>query len=234
MSRNLALQILRGVQANRPVLNDGEFYFCTDTGNLFVGLGGGVLQVEANMAINIADPTTSTNVAAVQPKGTQGTFMLCVQDAKDTGRLFAVYSTTVTAAAANTEELASLTPLGESVSGTLTTGTAATNFTVPSGKRFRIQSLNMSVVDITTAEVSGSARVTLRIANNTAITTSSPVLASAASNFVMATAVLGQGAGAIVDFPDGLELSGTENFGVSYLASTVECSITISLVGYFY
>lgn len=209
-------------------------------------VGSGTITVQyalsagaTNTDVAIDGPITlaggsSTLLADVQAKGTQGTFALATQDLKDSGRLLAVYSTTVTAAAANTEELASLTPLTENPSGTLSTGSAASNFTVPAGKRFRIQTMLMAVTDVTTAEVSGSARITLRIANNAAITVTSSVLGVLSANFVMATAVLGQSNSAQLNIADGLELSGTENFGITYLASTVECSITISLIGYFY
>lgn len=40
MGRNVAIQHLRGLAANIPALNDGEFYLATNTGQLYVGLGG--------------------------------------------------------------------------------------------------------------------------------------------------------------------------------------------------
>ena len=40
MPRNVAIQILRGMASNIPVLEDGEFYFATNIGQLYVGLGG--------------------------------------------------------------------------------------------------------------------------------------------------------------------------------------------------
>lgn len=278
-----------------PTLEDGEFYFATDTAQLFVGFGGlnfkvgtGMAQVQlqdgsgnnitstsgaldvniksntdtpipvsasvlplpanaaqevgGNLASLVADqtngsqkcqlndPTTFTG-ANVVAKGTQGANALATQDLKDSGRVFAVYSTTVTAAAANTEELTTLTPLTESPVGTLSTGTAATNFTVPAGKRFRIQNLHINVTNITTAAVVG-ARAVLRISNNAAITTASAALASAGA--VTATALLGETSGGFCVIPDGLELSGTENFGVTYFATSVDAQIIIVLIGYFY
>ncbi len=37
MARNLQLQVIRGILANRPALASGEFYYATDTQQLFVG-----------------------------------------------------------------------------------------------------------------------------------------------------------------------------------------------------
>ena len=37
MARNVQIQVIRGVLANRPVLASGEFYYATDTQQLFVG-----------------------------------------------------------------------------------------------------------------------------------------------------------------------------------------------------
>lgn len=39
MARNVSVQHLRGVFANIPILNAGEFYFATDTNKLYVGTG---------------------------------------------------------------------------------------------------------------------------------------------------------------------------------------------------
>jgi len=54
MARNVMLQVLRGVRANLPSLANGEFYFTTDTAELFVGFMGGTLRVSA-MAVPIQD-----------------------------------------------------------------------------------------------------------------------------------------------------------------------------------
>jgi hypothetical protein len=55
MPRNVDLQILRGIQANMPTLNSGEFYFATDTSNLFIelpGFGPGYIQVADMTGVN--------------------------------------------------------------------------------------------------------------------------------------------------------------------------------------
>jgi hypothetical protein len=45
MARNLTIQVIRGISANIPALNAGEFYFATDTLKLYVGSASGNLLV---------------------------------------------------------------------------------------------------------------------------------------------------------------------------------------------
>jgi hypothetical protein len=56
MARNVALQVLRGVQANIPPdLALGEMYFATDSGNLFFGTPGfglGYIQIGDTTQVN--------------------------------------------------------------------------------------------------------------------------------------------------------------------------------------
>ena len=71
MARNVALQILRGPQANMPALNDGEFYLAEDTGQLWVGFNGGTLKVGNVMPIQLSDGTIQTQLAKVDAAGNQ-------------------------------------------------------------------------------------------------------------------------------------------------------------------
>jgi hypothetical protein len=64
MARNLAFQVLRGVKANLPVLEDGEFYFAKDTGELFVGLGGLNFKVGTGMAIVQIQDASGNNLTS--------------------------------------------------------------------------------------------------------------------------------------------------------------------------
>ena len=45
--RNIALKVLRGIEAHRPALGDGEFYFSTDSLNLYIGNAGNVYYIKA-------------------------------------------------------------------------------------------------------------------------------------------------------------------------------------------
>ena len=55
MARNVAIQILRGIAAHIPALDNGEFYLATDTGQLYVGLNGinFKLGIQAMAAVEI-------------------------------------------------------------------------------------------------------------------------------------------------------------------------------------
>jgi hypothetical protein len=71
MARNVAISVLRGVFANMPTLQDGEFYFATDTGQLYVGLskipfkvGGAVMA-----AVEINGNANPTNYIEPRPSG---------------------------------------------------------------------------------------------------------------------------------------------------------------------
>ncbi len=94
MPRVQQIQILRGVIANTPALNDGEFYYATDTnqvfigsqsGNKTVGSGGSVQAFQAEIdfgsqpvaeaVFTISNPAVTSssnisgNVAYVAPTG---------------------------------------------------------------------------------------------------------------------------------------------------------------------
>ncbi len=62
MARVQQLQVLRGVLANRPALNDGEFYFATDQFQLYVGFGGDSLPVGGTMAVNVQGHATNNYI----------------------------------------------------------------------------------------------------------------------------------------------------------------------------
>lgn len=226
MPRNVAVQILRGTTANMPTLGDGEFYFATDSGNLFVGLLGGNLKV-ANMALQISDPITIANIASVQPKGTQGAFFLGVQDAKDTGRTKVVL--TLTKVAGITSEAL--------VTMTIKKGTAATvtgtSYTVSAGKTLRLQSWFLGVTNITTATLLNvAARLREGAAGGGALSATSDIIAELETG--NPTATLATSGQASDRWPDGLEIAANQQIGVSELASSVNSAVTIVIVGFEY
>lgn len=75
MSRNVSIQVLRGIAANMPALNAGEFYFATDTLKLYVGSASGNLLVgptpsnasTASQTINAATTATLTGSLLAVP-----------------------------------------------------------------------------------------------------------------------------------------------------------------------
>ncbi len=287
MPRNVALQVVRGVKANLPTLLDGEFYFATDTGELYVGLSGFAMRV-ALMAvpipiqdsagnnltstagaldINIKSdalplPVTATSlplptgaateasvtngnqktqvtnfpatqsttqvggssglVGDTQAKGVQGTVALMVQDFKDAGRVVKIFTSQFTAA--TTEGLVTLTPTSDFVAGA-----PATTFAVTSGKRFRIQGLFLTCFNITAAI--HACQVNLRISPTGAVTGTSPIAGTVATSTAAATINLANSQAQ--SFPEGLELSGSMQFGISQIGIAL-AGQTVVLVGYEY
>lgn len=78
MSRNLTHQVLRGVVANRPALASGEFYFATDTGELWIGptptkvgpsAGSGGAQGTATLNFGAFPGSSDTSVAVTGQAG---------------------------------------------------------------------------------------------------------------------------------------------------------------------
>lgn len=62
----IQIQVKRGVVANRPTLQDGEFYFATDTGQLYVGFGGAILQVGSPVMASVSLSDTTGKAQAMK------------------------------------------------------------------------------------------------------------------------------------------------------------------------
>jgi Major tropism determinant N-terminal domain len=62
MARNVSIQHIRGVAANIPALNAGEFYYATDTQKLFIGTASGNQAIGPNFA-NAATASQTINAA---------------------------------------------------------------------------------------------------------------------------------------------------------------------------
>lgn len=164
---------------------------------------------------------TATPIAIV--KGTQGGTGFTTQDLKDAGRVMvSISATQVTGVTA--EALISLTPYRD-----LVAGTAATTFTVTAGKRLRIQSMTVTWRNTTAA--AGGVTVRLRFLAGAVLVTS-PVYASLNASTGLAT--IGSGTSSFEDFPDGLELSGTMQLGITQIAVGAVSGFDINLIGYEY
>lgn len=247
--RNVTLHVLRGTLAAMPTLGDGEFYFATDTAQLFVGLGGGAFKV-GNMAVEIQDSNGNPIIAAAgslnvaitngspvgvniaggasdligdtQAKGVQGTVALMVQDFKDAGRVIKVFSASFTAA--TTEAMVNLVPNTDGVPGT-----AGTSFFVSSGKRFRIQALFLTCFNVTAAI--HACQVNLRMSATGAVTTASPIVGTV--GVTTSAATINEASSQAQSYPDGIELSGSMQFGISQVGIAL-AGQTVVLVGYEY
>jgi hypothetical protein len=194
--------------------------------NVNVSVQNASLAVTQSGTWNVGTLSGITNAVTITPptmtKGTQGSTGLSVQDLKDAGRVQKIFSASFTAA--TTEALIALTPIAD--------GTAAatgTSFTVTSGKRLRLQSLSVSTRN---AGAAGQGVVcNLRVAASGAVTASSPLAATCAAGTYLAIANVTNGN--CVTFPDGLELSGTMQLGISQIG-TATAGNTVTLIGYEY
>jgi len=194
--------------------------------------GTNVTAVKAASTAAVAtDPAAVVSLSPNSPvtpptltKGTQGSTGFSTQDLKDAGRVSKVFQGSAITGV-TTEALMSLVMLSD-----LAAATAATNYTVTSGKRFRIQALVVTWRDNTAA--AGGVTVRVRAVSSGTATASSPVILSA--NVSTATAVIGAGGTVVVPVPDGLELLAGANFGISQIAESALVGFDVQLVGYEY
>lgn len=156
-------------------------------------------------------------------KGTQAQTFIPVQEPKDTGRVVKIYEATATAST-TTDTMATLTPLSA-----FTAGTTGTSFTVTAGKTFRIQTFSCTVRATAATAISGI-NFRLRISASGAVTTATAASFTIALPTTAATA--NTGSSGQITFPDGLELSGTQQFGVSMQATAG--TFDIQIIGYEY
>jgi hypothetical protein len=157
-------------------------------------------------------------------KGIQSQTFLPVQSAKDTGRVAKVYTATAVAGV-TTEALITLTPLSDFVAGS-----TGTSFAVTAGKRLRLQGMSVTWRSATAA--AGSVILRFRVSNTGAVTASTAI--SAALGVTQATATAGFCASSTFTFPDGFELSGTMQLGITQLASAAATGLDFELYGYEY
>jgi hypothetical protein len=112
------------------------------------------------------------------------------------------------------------------------TATTGVQFTVTSGKRFRIQSINVSIKN--TAAAAGTSKLVLRYAAaGGTIANTSPIAAlwDLGSNNAVAANYIGP---YNLPFPEGMEFISLSTFGFTNLSSAATMLHTITLVGYEY
>lgn len=187
----------------------------------FTVVEAAVQQFGPNLHV-VLDDAAGLNPVNTVAKGTQAARALGVQDFKDSGRTIKVFSATFTAA--TTEALITLTPITNG-----TAGSTGTSFSVTAGKTFRIQSMFVTTRNAGAA-IQGVV-CNLRMTASGAVAANSPLVCTVGAGSLSATANnVGQGA---ADVPDGLELSGTMQFGISQIG-TATAGNTITLIGYEY
>lgn len=179
----------------------------------------------ATLAAETTKVIGTVNQAALT-KGTQGANGVTTQDLKDAGRVMVTFTATALAGV-TAEALITLTPYRD-----LVAGTAATTHAVTAGKRLRLQSMTLTLRSTSTVNV--GALVRFRMLGG-AVLVGSPVhnsIGGQSSN--LATAVIGNAGSYQIGFPDGFELSGAMQFGLTQLASAITATLDIHVTGYEY
>lgn len=163
------------------------------------------------------------NSAGVTAKGTQATNALAVQELKDSGRV-AFFAVANALAGVTTEALVTLTPIR-----TVTAGATGTSLAVTAGKTMHLQTLVLTVRN--TSTVQSSAVIRVRMLAGTVLVGSQEFFSVACT---VGDAVTGGVASTSLILPDGVEISGTTQIGITQLASATTCTLEISLIGFEY
>ncbi len=174
--------------------------------------------------------TGAVTVSAITPptltKATQGSTGFSVQSLIDAGRVYVCFTATAIATVTS-EALVTMTPYRD-----LVAGSPATTFAVTSNKRLRLQSIIVTARATSTVNVGGIVR--LRFLAGTVLVGSPIHAALGAMSSNLATAVVGNAMTAFIDLPDGLELSGTMQLGLTQLFSATTATIDVQLIGFEY
>lgn len=200
-----------------------------------------VTTVTAVTAITNALPAGTNRLGSVRPvdsadadltaaKASQTARFLGTQDAKDSGRVAVAITSFQAAGIITTEALFAAAAFSRSADGAA--ASTGVQFTVTAGKRFRLQSLVVSVKN--TAAAAGTGKLALRyLAAGGTILITSPAIAmlDLGSNNATAANYLGP---FVVPIPDGFELLAAGTFGFTNLSSAVTMLYTITLLGYEY
>lgn len=162
---------------------------------------------------------------ATQPVSIAAT--VATRDLKDNGRtLFSAATVIGGVAAVTTEALLSMVPTRAGVAGSAATTIQATN-----GKTLRITAIVFGTRSTSAAVISG--RCALRMNPSGAVTASSPIIAIASAT-QQAAALAEAGDTCVVPIPDGIEISGTQNIGLSQVCSATTGVVYATLVGFEY
>lgn len=166
-------------------------------------------------------------VVDVSAKNTQGANFVAMQAAKDTGRTKVVLTATK-ATGVTTEALMTMTIK----KGTATT-TTSTAYTVTSGKTLRIETVFLGMTNVTTAAVTNVAiRLREGASSGGSVSATSDIIGELeAGNSVATLQTNGQ---AWMMISEGMEILSAQQIGVSQLAQSTNCQLTVVIIGYEY
>ena len=187
-----------------------------------------------SMSPNSPMPAGNNSIGTVQQaalsKGVQGTSGVSTQDLKDAGRVNLAISCYQASGITTVEALFAAAAFSLSRDGAA--ATTGQQFTVTTGKRFRVQSFTVGVKN--TAAAAGSSKLALRYSGTggvIGITSPILVLMDLGSNATVAGAYIGPSE---VAFPDGLELLPGSTFGFTNLSGAATMLHTITVNGFEY
>lgn len=177
-----------------------------------------VVVASNQSAIPVTPPTIT--------KGTQGSTGVTTQPLRDAGRVIVSACTAIAGVTGVTTE--ALLSLDLSRDGAASS--SVTTISVTSTKRFRITAMSVGLTSSAASFV--SAQVSLRMNPSGAAAASSTIL----HTVNLSTPTTGSGAGSqqTISFPDGIELSGSHQVGISQVATSASSKIWASLIGFEY
>ncbi len=219
--------IIGSLAANQSVNN-------AQIGGVAVAVGSGVTGTGVQrvvLATDVGLPAGANNIGTTNgptlTKGTQGATGYSVQDLKDAGRvLFSAATVVAGVTTVTAEALMTLTPTRAGAAGA-----AATTIQATSGKTLCIEKISFS--HRSTAAAVLSARSFLRMNPGGAVALASPII-DVFSTTQQAAALAEAGDTVVVTYPGGLEISGTQNVGISHIASAITGALYVSIVGFEY
>ncbi len=262
MPRNVGLKILRGVAANIPVLQDGEFYLTTDTANLYVGLGGinyrlGVKFMAAVEVNGNANPTQyiepnadgSINIKATSPLGVllTNTVLATTQQGGASGLIGDVQAKGVQGVNAlmtqdfkdtgRTPVILYVDRAAGLTTEALVTMTINKGGVVTTGTAYTVTAGKTLRIQSINAEILNTTtvanRVLIRLRSAASVLVTSPIFGMAMAASQAALAASGD-----TDphsFPEGIEIAGGQQVGFSQLCTVTTAGIVSAIiVGYEY
>jgi hypothetical protein len=169
-------------------------------------------------AVSVTGPVTDTQLRASA---------LSTRDLKDNARtLFSAATVVAGVASVTTEAMLSLVPTRAGVAAAGATSIAAT-----SGKTLRITAIVFSTRSTSAAVLSG--RCVLRMNPSGAAVATSPILAILSAT-QQAAALAEGGDTCVLPLPDGIEISGTQQIGLSQVCSATTGVVYASIIGFEY
>jgi hypothetical protein len=187
-----------------------------------VNVAGGLTDTQLRAS---ALPVSGTFFQATQPVSIAGT--VATREAKNAGRTqFSAATVIGGVAAVTTEALLSMVPVRAGAAAA-----SATSIQATSGKTLRLVAIIFSTRSTSAAVLSG--RCALRMNPSGAVVASSPILAIL-SCAQQAAALAEAGDTCVLPLPDGIEISGTQQVGLTQLCSAATGVVYATIIGFEY